>query len=234
MATNPLLELQKLGQSIWYDNIRRSLILTGDLEAKIEGDGLRGVTSNPAIFEKAIAGSTDYNESLKDLAKQGKHAEEIYEILAVKDIQMAADLLQPVYDRTDRLDGYVSLEVSPLLAQNTQKTIDEAKRLWEWLDRKNVMIKVPATPEGLPAIQELIAEGINVNVTLIFSRNRYEEVAEAFIAGLEKRAAGGKPIDHVASVASFFVMLGFELELGLGFILVYLLVSEFMLGLGSC
>jgi len=157
MGANPLVELQKLGQSIWYDNIRRSLILTGDLQAKIEGDALRGVTSNPAIFEKAIAGSTDYNESLKELAKQGKSAQEIYEILAVGDIQMAADLLQPVYKRTNGLDGYVSLEVSPLLAQDTQKTIDEAKRLWEWLDRKNVMIKVPATPEGLPAIEELIA-----------------------------------------------------------------------------
>ena len=205
MGANPLVELQKLGQSIWYDNIRRSLILTGDLQAKIEGDALRGVTSNPAIFEKAIAGSTDYNESLKELAKQGKSAQEIYEILAVGDIQMAADLLQPVYKRTDGLDGYVSLEVSPLLAQDTQKTIDEAERLWEWLDRKNVMIKVPATPEGLPAIEELIASGINVNATLIFSRNRYHEVAEAFVAGLEKRAAGGKPIDHLASVASFFV-----------------------------
>ncbi len=204
MTANPLVELQKLGQSIWYDNIRRSM-LAGDLQAKIEADDLRGVTSNPAIFEKAIVGSTDYNESLKEQARQGKSAREIYELLVVEDIQKAADLLQPVYHRTDGLDGYVSLEVSPLLAHDTQKTIDEAQRLWEWLDRKNVMIKVPATLEGLPAIQELIGEGINVNVTLIFSRIRYEKVAEAFMAGLEKRAAGGKPIDHVASVASFFV-----------------------------
>ena len=205
MATNPLLELQNLGQSVWYDNIRRSLILTGDLEAKIEEDGLRGVTSNPAIFEKAIAGSTDYNESLQELAKQGKSSEEIYETLVVEDIQLAADLLQPVYQRTEGLDGYISLEVSPLLAQDTVGTIDEARRLWERLDRKNVMIKVPATPEGLPAIEKLIAAGINVNVTLIFSQKIHQKVAEAFIAGLEKRAAEDKPMDHVASVASFFV-----------------------------
>ncbi|MDA2937366.1 bifunctional transaldolase/phosoglucose isomerase, partial [Acidobacteria bacterium AH-259-A15] len=205
MASNPLIELQKLGQSIWYDNIRRSLILTGDLQARIEGDGLRGVTSNPAIFEKAMGGSTDYNESLKELAKQGRSVEEIYEILAVEDIQMAADLLKPVYEKTNGQDGYVSLEVSPLLAHDTEGTIGEAKRLWERLDRQNVMIKVPATPEGFRAIEQLTAAGININVTLIFSRKAHEKVAEAFISGLEKRAAQGKPIDHVASVASFFV-----------------------------
>ena len=149
MAANPLVELQKLGQSIWYDNIRRSLILTGDLQAKIEGDALRGVTSNPAIFEKAIAGSTDYNESLKELAKQGKRAQEIYEILAVGDIQMAADLLQPVYKRTDGLDGYVSLEVSPLLAQDTQKTIDEAEsQKWDWVETEVWTGRMLATLEN--------------------------------------------------------------------------------------
>ena len=205
MDSNPLVELQELGQSIWYDNIRRSLILSGDLQAKIEEDGLRGVTSNPAIFEKAIGGSTDYNESLNQLVKQGKDVQEIYATLVIDDIRMAADLLRPVYERTNGLDGYVSLEVSPSLAHKTEETVEEARWLWEQLDRKNVMIKVPATPEGLPAIEQLISEGININVTLIFSQKTYEKVAEAFISGLEKRAAESELIDHVASVASFFV-----------------------------
>ena len=205
MVSNPLVDLQKLGQSIWYDNIRRALILTGDLKRKIEQDDLRGVTSNPAIFEKAIAGSTDYKEALQALASKGKNATEIYEDLAVEDVQMAADLFLPVYDRTGGTDGYISLEVSPLLATDTKGTIAEARRLWERLNKKNVMIKVPATPEGIPAVEQLIADGINVNVTLIFSQDAYEKVARAYIAGLQKRSAEGKPLDHVASVASFFV-----------------------------
>jgi transaldolase / glucose-6-phosphate isomerase len=217
---NPLIEIEKLGQSIWYDNIRRALIDSGDLAQKIgalptgvtstlgqkvEGDGLRGVTSNPTIFEKAITGSTDYDEAMRRLVAEGKSADEIYEALVIEDIQRAADLFKPVYARTDKLDGYVSLEVSPLLARDTEGTIAEAKRLWATLDRPNVMIKIPATPEGLPAIRECIAAGININVTMIFAIENYEEVAEAYVSGLEQRAAGGQPVDHVASVASVFV-----------------------------
>ncbi|MEW6730085.1 MAG: bifunctional transaldolase/phosoglucose isomerase [Acidobacteriota bacterium] len=218
--SNPLVELQKLGQSIWYDNIRKALIVTGDLQAKIGfdmrgitstlqakigGDDLRGVTSNPSIFEKAIMGSTDYNEPMQKMIAAGKEVNEIYETLVIEDIQQTADLLYPVYVRTDGVDGYVSLEVSPKLAHDTQGTIDEAKRLHAALNRRNVMIKVPATPAGLPAIEELIASGINVNVTLIFSIQSYTDVAEAYIRGLERRAKEGKSVDDVASVASFFV-----------------------------
>lgn len=205
MTNNPLVELQKLGQSIWYDNIRRALLLTGDLQRKIAEDDLRGVTSNPAIFEKAIAGSTDYNEALDELSAQGRSVEETYEELAIQDIQMAADLFLSVYEKTKSVDGYVSLEVSPRLARDTAGTVAEAKRLWQRLDRNNVMIKVPATPEGLPAIEELIAAGININVTLIFSLDVYQQVMNAYLTGLEKRAAKDRPLAHVASVASFFV-----------------------------
>jgi transaldolase/glucose-6-phosphate isomerase len=217
---NPLIEVEKLGQSIWYDNIRRALIDSGDLAQKIgglptgvtstlgqkvEGDDLRGVTSNPTIFEKAITGSTDYDAAMRRLVAEGKSVNEIYEALVVEDIQRAADLFKPVYARTNKLDGYVSLEVSPLLARDTAGTIAEAKRLWATLDRPNVMIKIPATPEGIPAIRECIAAGININVTMIFAIENYEEVADAYISGLEQRAAAGHPIDHVASVASVFV-----------------------------
>jgi transaldolase/glucose-6-phosphate isomerase len=220
MSENPLVELQRHGQSIWYDNIRRALIDTGDLERKIHGlpkgvtsnlqdkvggDDLRGVTSNPAIFEKAITGSTDYDVAMRKLISEGKDAQEIYESLVIEDIQRTADLFIPVYDRTNAVDGYVSLEVSPLLADNTESSIAEAKRLWAALNRKNVMIKIPATPEGIPAIEALIAEGININVTLIFSLETYKEVAEAYIRGLEKRAEAGQPLDTIASVASVFV-----------------------------
>jgi transaldolase/glucose-6-phosphate isomerase len=202
---NPLLEVEKLGQSIWYDNIRRALIDNGDLASKITEDDLRGVTSNPTIFEKAITGSTDYNDQMRDLIAKGKSVDEIYEALVIEDIQRAADLFRPVYERTSKLDGYVSLEVSPLLARDTSATIAEAKRLWATLNRPNVMIKIPATPEGIPAIRECIAAGVNVNVTMIFAMKNYEEVAEAYISGLEQRAAAGQPLDHVASVASVFV-----------------------------
>src|SRR5215468_475194 len=217
---NPLVEVEKLGQSIWYDNIRRALIDSGELAQKIgalpagvtstlgqkvSGDDLRGITSNPTIFEKAITGSTDYNDAMRLLVAEGRSVNEIYEALVIEDIRRAADLFRPVYERTDKLDGYVSLEVSPLLAHNTESTIAEAKRLWEALDRPNVMIKIPATPEGLPAIRESIAAGININVTMIFAIENYEEVAEAYISGLEQRSAAGQPVDHVASVASVFV-----------------------------
>jgi len=203
--SNPLVELQKHGQSIWYDNIRRALIDTGDIARKIEQDDLRGVTSNPSIFEKAIAGSTDYDAAMRQLIAEGRNINEIYDALTIEDIQRTADLFRPVYERTHRVDGYVSLEVSPLLADDTASTVSEAKRLWAALDRPNVMIKIPATTAGLPAITEVIASGINVNVTLIFSEEVYEAVADAYISGLEQRAAAGEPVDHIASVASVFV-----------------------------
>ncbi len=203
--SNPLVELQKLGQSIWYDNIRRALIDNGDLERKIAGDDLRGVTSNPAIFEKAIVGSTDYDDALRKLVAEGKSVQEIYEALAIEDIQRTTDLFKSVYEKTGGVDGYVSLEVSPLLAHDTDNSIAEARRLWAALGRQNAMIKIPATPEGIPAIEALIADGINVNVTLIFSQETYDQVAEAYLRGLEKRHAAGSPVDHIASVASIFV-----------------------------
>jgi transaldolase/glucose-6-phosphate isomerase len=203
--SNPLIELQKHGQSIWYDNVRRALIDNGDLARKISEDDLRGVTSNPAIFEKAIVGSTDYDQSMRELIAAGKSVQEIYETLVIEDIQRVADLLRPVYDKTNRIDGYVSLEVSPLLAHDTENSIAEARKLWAALARPNVMIKIPATPAGIPAIKTLISEGININVTLIFSEDTYDQVADAFISGLEQRHAEGKPLDHVASVASVFV-----------------------------
>ena len=203
--SNPLVELMKLGQSIWYDNIRRALLVSGDLQKKIDEDDLRGVTSNPTIFEKAITGSTDYDEQLRSLVSSGLSVKDIYEALVTDDIGRAADILKPVYDRTDGLDGYISLEVSPRLAYDTQGTIEEAERLFKRLGRKNVMIKIPAAQEGLPAIEEAIYRGINVNVTMIFSIDNYQQVADAFIKGLERRDADGKPVDHIASVASFFI-----------------------------
>ncbi|MFY9555168.1 MAG: bifunctional transaldolase/phosoglucose isomerase, partial [Blastocatellia bacterium] len=205
MSKNILVELHKTGQSIWYDNVRRALIDNGDLASKINEDDLRGVTSNPAIFEKAIVGSTDYDEAMRQLIAAGKSVDEIYEALVIEDIQRVADLLKPVYDRTKTIDGYVSLEVSPLLAHDTENSIAQARRLWAALNRPNVMIKIPATPAGIPAVRTLISEGININVTLIFSQETYDQVAEAYISGLEQRHAAGKPVDHIASVASVFV-----------------------------
>jgi len=203
---NPLKALIRFGQSIWFDYIRRDLITTGQLARLIEDDGLRGMTSNPTIFEKAFSSSPDYQKPLGELARRGGlDAKGIYETLAIRDIQDAADALRRVYAQTKRRDGYVSLEVSPYLAHKTQETIDEARRLWKAVGRENVMIKVPGTPEGLPAIRTLIGEGINVNVTLLFAQNVYEEVAEAYIAGLEGFAKKGGDLSRVASVASFFV-----------------------------
>jgi len=203
-------ELAQLRQSIWYDYIRRSFITSGEFQELID-KGLRGVTSNPSIFEKAIAGSSDYDDDLRQLVKEDKSAARIYEVLALKDISLAADLLRPVYDKTNGIDGYVSLEVSPLLAHDTKKTISEAKRLFEALHRPNIMIKVPATPAGIPAITELIGAGVNVNVTLIFGLENYKGVADAYLKGLEKLSSegpsvdGGHAVDSIASVASFFV-----------------------------
>ena len=205
MKNNPLKQLATFGQSIWLDYIRRDLIAGGSLRRLIEEDGLRGMTSNPAIFEKAIAGSPDYDEEIRVMARAGKGTETIYETLSQKDVQSAADEFRPLFDRMDGQDGYVSLEVNPHLARDTNGTIEEARRLWSALDRPNVFIKVPATAEGLPAIRQLISEGINVNVTLLFGLPRYRQVAEAYLAGLEARAAQGKSVQHVASVASFFL-----------------------------
>jgi transaldolase/glucose-6-phosphate isomerase len=202
---NRLRALQVFGQSVWLDYIRRSLITSGELRRLIDEDGLAGVTSNPAIFEKAIAGSSDYQEILAVPEARALEAKTLYEKLAVRDIQDAADALRPVYQETLRRDGYVSLEVSPFLAQDTAGTLDEARRLWRAVRRDNLMIKVPATLEGIPAVQQLISEGINVNVTLLFAQETYEQVAEAYIAGLEKFAAGGGDAKRVASVASFFI-----------------------------
>ncbi len=205
-ATNPLKDLPNYGQSVWLDYIRRDLFTSGELKRLIEEDGLRGMTSNPAIFEKAIAGSTDYADLLKSLAaKTGLDAKARYEILAIRDIQDAADLLRPVYESSKRRDGYVSLEVSPYLARDTQQTVEEARRLWKTVGRENVMIKVPGTAEGIPAFQQLTSEGINVNVTLLFSQEVYEGVAAAYIAGLEQLAARGGDVSKIGSVASFFI-----------------------------
>jgi transaldolase len=202
---NSVARISDFGQSIWLDYIRRKFISSGELKKLIDEDGLKGVTSNPAIFEEAIAKSNDYKETLEVLAKNGRSAKNIFLSIAVEDVQNAADLFVEVYEKTNGLDGYVSLEVSPDLALNTKGTIAEARSLWKAVDRKNVMIKVPGTKEGLPAIQQLTTEGFNVNVTLLFGLDRYREVAEAYIAGLEKRARDGKPLDSMASVASFFL-----------------------------
>jgi len=206
-VANPVAALRQYGQSVWLDFIRRSLITSGELKRLVDDDGLGGVTSNPAIFEKAIDGSADYATAIQEISDRhpGLDAKAVYERIAIKDIQDAADVLRPVYDRTGSQDGYVSLEVSPDLANDTDGTLAEARQLWKTVARPNVMIKVPATPAGLPAIRTLISEGINVNVTLLFARDAYEAVAQAYIEGLEVRLAAAQPLAQVASVASFFV-----------------------------
>lgn len=203
---NRLIELKKLGQSIWLDNIQRSHILSGGLKKLIDEDGISGETSNPTIFEKAIAGnSADYAEAMRDLIRAGKRAREIYDALAIADVQMACDVFRPVYDATNGADGYVSIEVSPHLAHDTAGTIADAKRLFQAVNRPNVMIKIPGTRAGVPAIEECLYAGVNVNVTLLFAVPAYEQVAWAYIRALERRAAEGKPLERIASVASFFV-----------------------------
>jgi transaldolase / glucose-6-phosphate isomerase len=205
-AENPLKELIKFGQSVWLDYIRRDLMTSGELKRLIEEDGLRGMTSNPSIFEKAITGSTLYAQTLAELEKRKDlDTKARYEELAIKDIQDAADFLKPVYEQTKKHDGYVSLEVSPYLAHKTQETLDEARRLWKRVGRENLMVKVPGTPEGIPAFQQLISEGININVTLLFAFDVYVKVAEAYIAGLEAFAKTGGDVSRIASVASFFI-----------------------------
>ncbi len=197
-------ELAKLGQSVWLDFISRKILINGEL-IKLRENGLRGMTSNPTIFDKAISKSTDYDEDIKELVSKGLSIEDIYEKIALKDIGIAADEMRKVYNDTDGLDGYISIEVNPLLANNTKETIDQAKHLFKALGRPNIMIKIPGTEEGLPAITEVLGSGINVNVTLIFSTERYKKVVEAFMAGLEKYDADGGDISRHASVASFFV-----------------------------
>lgn len=205
--SNPLIELEKLGQSIWLDNINRGILKKGELKALVENDGLSGVTSNPTIFQKAIGSGTDYDEQLKEIVKSNPNLSsfDTFIELAVKDIQDAADVLRVAYDRTKGADGFVSLEVSPDLGYDTEGTIEQARKLFKKVNRPNVMIKIPATTEGIPAIKQSISEGININITLIFSPKVYEDVVEAYISGLEERAAKGGRIDNIASVASFFV-----------------------------
>jgi transaldolase/glucose-6-phosphate isomerase len=203
---NVVQRLEHLGQSIWYDNISRGLIQRGELQRMVD-EGLLGVTSNPTIFEKAISGSTDYEGQIRDLVKNNRTIPvgDIIQSLMIKDIQMAADILLPVYERTGGRDGYVSVEVTPGKARDTRGTIEEVRLLWARISRKNLMVKIPATKEGLPAIEQAIVEGMNINVTLIFAVDRYREVANAYINGLERRMKAGKPLDRVASVASVFV-----------------------------
>lgn len=204
-ATTPIGRLAELGTSAWLDSIRRSMLTGGDLQRLVDEDGVVGVTSNPSIFEQAILGSPDYDERLGELTQNGNGVEQIYWTLAIEDVQGAADVLRPVWERTGGVDGYVSLEVAPDVARDTDATLAMARNLWTRCDRPNVMIKIPGTPEGVPAIRAAIAEGININVTLLFSLDAWAAIAEAWLAGLEDRAAAGEPVDHVASVASFFV-----------------------------
>src|SRR5712692_3151867 len=204
-GTNPLRALLTFGQSPWMDYIRRDLLTGGGLKKYIDNDGLRGMTSNPAIFEKAITGSNLYNDILDSPAAKNLDANGLFEKIAFRDVQDACDIFKPVYTESQRRDGYVSLEVSPFLGFDTKASLTEARRLWKAVDRPNVLIKIPGTPQGLPAIRQALEEGININITLLFAQSAYEQVAEAFLAALEARAAKGQDISHIASVASFFV-----------------------------
>src|SRR4029077_10684645 len=204
-ATNPLKGLLAYGQSPWMDYIRRDLLTSGQLQKYIDNDGLRGMTSNPAIFEKAITGSNLYNDILTSPDAKKLDANGIFEKIAIRDVRDACDIFKPVYTESKRRDGYVSLEVSPFLGFDTQASLGEARRLWKAVDRPNVMIKIPGTPEGVPAIRQALEEGININITLLFAQSAYEQVAEAFLSALEARVAKGQDISQIASVASFFV-----------------------------
>ncbi|MGH2603111.1 MAG: transaldolase family protein, partial [Dehalococcoidia bacterium] len=201
----PAYAAYEIGQSIWLDNIQRGQLASGEFETLIDESCVTGVTSNPTIFEKAILGSTDYDAGLRALVGEGAGPGEIFEGLAVQDLQRAADLLRPVYDRTNGGDGFVSIEVSPKLAHDTEGTIAEARRLWAALNRPNAMVKIPGTRAGLPAIEQCLSDGININITLLFSVQRYEEVKDRYFAALERRVAAGQPVHRLASVASFFV-----------------------------
>ncbi len=204
-AENPLVQLQRYGQSFWYDNIHRRLFTSGELQRLIDEDGLRGMTANPTIFEKAISEGTEYDEAIRSLAAEGHSPLHIYEALATEDVRQAADFFRPIYEETGGGDGFVSLEVSPALAYDIQATIAEAHRLWDKVNRPNLMIKVPATPPGIPAIEQLLYDGLNINITLMFSLAHYDQVANAYLNALERRQQENKPLDHIASVASFFV-----------------------------
>ena len=203
--SNPLRELNKLGQSVWYDNLNRELLVSGKLQKMVDEDGVSGGTSNPSIFEKAIAASDVYDAHIRELAARDAGIPEMFDALTVADVQQSADVFRAAYDATKGADGYASLEVSPHLAYDTDATIDNARRLFRALDRPNVMIKIPGTQEGLPAIEECLSEGLNINITLLFGVENYEQVANAYISALEKRAQRGEPVDGIASVASFFV-----------------------------
>jgi transaldolase len=205
MTTNPLLEINNYGQSVWMDNLNRSLIESGELEAQIKNYGLRGITSNPAIFEKAIAGNRVYDADIEAGIRQGKPVNEIYESLIFDDIRHTCDRFKEIYEQSGGLDGYVSIEVSPHLARDTEGTLGEAVRYYHAIDRENVMIKIPGTPEGFPTIEKVISHGINVNITLLFSIENYERAAWAYIRGLEERLKKEEPIDKIASVASLFL-----------------------------
>lgn len=203
--TNPLLQLKAQGQSVWYDTVDRAQLDSGLFKRLVDEDGIVGVTSNPTIFQKSISHGDAYDEQITQLVRERKSTGEIYEALAIRDIRTVADMLLPIYERANRQDGFVSLEVSPDLAHDTEATLAEARRFWKIVDRPNLMIKIPATPEGLPAVHQALYEGININITLIFSIEDYRKVADAFISALEERNAEGKDISHIASVASFFV-----------------------------
>ena len=203
--TNSLLELEALGQSVWLDDIDRGQLRSGLFGRLIDEDGLSGATGNPSIFEHAITHSSTYDEQMQQLITEGKSAQEIYEALAMTDVKTVAGLLRPTYDRTNGQDGFVSIEVSPYLAHDTEGTLSEVRRFWKTIDRTNLMVKIPSTPAGIPAIRQALAEGININITLIFSIENYRQVAEAYLSALEERSAKGQDISRIASVASFFV-----------------------------
>lgn len=205
MTNNPLLELKTLKQSVWYDNIDRAQLVSGQFKRLLDEDGVSGVTANPTIFQKSISQGQAYDEQMTNLIRSGKNKNDIYEALIIQDIQTVADMLHPVYEMSGRQDGFVSLEVSPDLAHDTEGTLAEVRRFWKMVSRPNLMIKIPGTPEGIPAVRRALTEGINVNITLIFSIEDYRQVVEAYIAALEDRNAAGLDISHISSVASFFV-----------------------------
>lgn len=203
--SNPLQQLQSFGQSVWFDNIDRAQLVSGQFQRLLDEDGVVGVTANPTIFDKSISAGHAYDEQMNELIREGKSTNEIYEALVIQDIRTVADMLRPIYDRTNMRDGYVSLEVSPELAHNTEGTLSEVRRFWKMVNRPNLMIKIPATQEGIPAIRQALSEGININITLIFALESYKQVADAYLSALEERVSEGKDISHMASVASFFV-----------------------------
>jgi len=202
---NPLRELNEYGQSVWYDNLNRELIVTGALQRMVDDDGVSGGTSNPSIFEKAVSSGSAYDEQMRKLVDKGRELPEIYDELTVTDVKLSAETFRPIYEETQGGDGYASLEVSPLIADDTQASIDDSHRLFTALDSPNAMIKIPGTPEGIPAIERCLTDGLNINITLLFGVENYEQVAWAYVSALEKRWAAGQPINRIGSVASFFV-----------------------------